>query len=92
MDAVAKLNVAFKTIEILGRISRNYYRSIEATEKYLLTPKVVAERLGHSNTKMTMDIYSHVTSNMQREASLRFENLKPGYYSFLESPDGLSIT
>lgn len=27
--------------------------------------KVVAERLGHSNTRMTLDTYSHVQSNMQ---------------------------
>lgn len=36
MDVAAKLNVAFKTIEILGQILRNYYGSIEATEKYFL--------------------------------------------------------
>ncbi|KWX73545.1 tyrosine-type recombinase/integrase [Paenibacillus jilunlii] len=30
-------------------------------------PKVVAKRLGHSNTKMTMDIYSQVTSNMLKD-------------------------
>lgn len=32
-------------------------------------PKVVSERLGHSNISTTLDIYSHVTPNMQREAS-----------------------
>lgn len=36
MDVAAKLNDAFKTIEILGQILRNYYGSIEATEKYFL--------------------------------------------------------
>ncbi len=31
--------------------------------------KVVAERLGHSNTRMTLDTYSHVQPTMQAEAS-----------------------
>ena len=32
-------------------------------------PKVVAERLGHSTIVLTMDTYSHVIPNMQRNAS-----------------------
>jgi len=32
-------------------------------------PKVVAERLGHASTTMTMDIYSHVTPTMQEDAT-----------------------
>lgn len=31
--------------------------------------KVVAERLGHSNTRMTLDTYSHVQPTMQAEAA-----------------------
>jgi integrase len=31
-------------------------------------PKIVAEMLGHSNISMTLDIYSHVTLDMQQEA------------------------
>ena len=31
-------------------------------------PKIVQERLGHSNINTTMDIYSHVTPTMQQEA------------------------
>jgi len=38
-------------------------------------PKVVAERLGHSSTAMTMDIYSHVLPSLQQEATERLENL-----------------
>lgn len=30
-------------------------------------PKVVAERLGHSTTRLTLDTYSHVTPTMQDE-------------------------
>ncbi|MBA4543961.1 MULTISPECIES: site-specific integrase [Thermoactinomyces] len=38
-------------------------------------PKIVSERLGHSNTRITMDIYSHVLPNMQQEAVDRFEKM-----------------
>jgi integrase len=38
-------------------------------------PKIVSERLGHSNTRITLDIYSHVLPNMQQEAADRFEKL-----------------
>jgi integrase len=30
---------------------------------------VVQERLGHANIAMTLDLYSHVTSDMQRHAA-----------------------
>jgi integrase len=36
-------------------------------------PKVVAERLGHSSTTLTMDVYSHVAPGMQSEATERLE-------------------
>jgi integrase len=32
-------------------------------------PKVVQERLGHANIAMTMNLYSHVTADMQRHAA-----------------------
>jgi integrase len=41
-------------------------------------PKVVSERLGHANISITMDLYSHVTPTMQRQASDRFEKLIEG--------------
>ena len=36
-------------------------------------PKVVAERLGHSSTVMTMDVYSHVLPDMQTAAAQKLE-------------------
>ncbi len=36
-------------------------------------PKVVSERLGHSNTRITMDLYSHVSPTMQRQVSEMLE-------------------
>ncbi|MGH9822448.1 MAG: tyrosine-type recombinase/integrase, partial [Blastocatellia bacterium] len=38
-------------------------------------PKVVAERLGHASTTMTMDIYSHVLPSLQEEATKKLEDL-----------------
>lgn len=37
--------------------------------------KVVSERLGHSSTTMTMDVYSHVMPGMQEDAALRMERI-----------------
>lgn len=34
-----------------------------------VNPKVVAERLGHSSIRVTMDVYSHARPGMQREAA-----------------------
>jgi integrase len=31
--------------------------------------KIVEERLGHANIAMTLDLYSHVTPDMQRQAA-----------------------
>lgn len=36
-------------------------------------PKVVAERLGHASTQMTLDVYSHVLPHLQAEATERLE-------------------
>ena len=41
-------------------------------------PKVVAERLGHSSIKTTLDTYSHVLPDMQKSASDRLGNLLYG--------------
>ena len=36
-----------------------------------VAPKVAAERLGHSDPSLLMNLYSHVTPTMQREAAER---------------------
>lgn len=38
-------------------------------------PKVVSERLGHSTTGITMDLYSHVTESIQRDAIQKAEGI-----------------
>jgi integrase len=35
-------------------------------------PKIVAERLGHADTRITMDRYSHLLPNMQRDTAQQF--------------------
>jgi integrase len=37
-------------------------------------PKVVSERLGHSNVTMTLNTYSHVTPDMQKSTAAKFGN------------------
>lgn len=41
-------------------------------------PKVVAERLGHSTTTLTMDVYSHVLPTMQAEAARTIDRVFSG--------------
>lgn len=38
-------------------------------------PKVVSERLGHSSTTLTMDVYSHVAPGMQEAATAQLETM-----------------
>lgn len=39
------------------------------------SPKVVAERLGHSTVVLTLDTYSHVLPSMQKDASDQLERM-----------------
>jgi site-specific recombinase XerD len=41
-------------------------------------PKVVSEMLGHTRIGTTLDLYSHVTPTMQREAAMAMESLLAG--------------
>ena len=38
-------------------------------------PKIVQERLGHSQISLTLDTYSHVLPGMQEEAALKLDEL-----------------
>jgi len=61
-------------------ISFHDLRHLHAT--YLLElgvhPKVVAERLGHSTVKLTLDTYSHVTPTVQEDAARKLDGLLGG--------------
>lgn len=41
-------------------------------------PKIVSEMLGHATIAMTLDLYSHVTPSMQREAVRELDALLRG--------------
>jgi integrase len=41
-------------------------------------PKVVAERLGHASTNLTLDVYSHVLPNMQKQATAKMSKMMFG--------------
>lgn len=51
-------------------------------------PKVVQERLGHSNITMTLDLYSHVLPGLQREAGEKLEALLFGEVARKENRQG----
>jgi integrase len=42
-------------------------------------PKVVSEMLGHSQISMTLDTYSHVLPDMQRDATAALDRLLGTY-------------
>ena len=41
-------------------------------------PKIASEMLRHSTVAITLDLYSHVTENMQREAARAMDELLGG--------------
>ena len=38
-------------------------------------PKIVSERLGHSNIGITLDLYSHISPGLQEAAAIGFDKL-----------------
>lgn len=68
------LNAAWRTLLRqggLGHVRFHSLRHLHAT--WLLeagvSPKVVSERLGHTNISITLDLYSHVTASLQQQAA-----------------------
>ena len=61
----------------LPDVSSHALRHTNATLLLLegVHPKLVQERLGHSNISMTLDIYSHVLAGMQHDAAAQVEGL-----------------
>lgn len=59
----------------LPSITFHDLRHLHATTLMALgeNPKIVAERLGHSRVQVTLDTYSHVSTEMQRQSANRFE-------------------
>lgn len=61
-------------------IKRIRFHDLRHTHATLLlkagvNPKIVSERLGHSNISITLDTYTHVLPDMQKEAAEKLNNL-----------------
>lgn len=68
-----------RTIEQLG-LRRIRFHDLRHTHATMLLedgvhPKIVSERLGHSQISITMDTYSHVLPRIQKEAALKTDDL-----------------
>jgi len=50
-------------------------------------PKIVSERLGHADTRMTLDRYSHLLPNMQRETARQFGEMLYGKANNMDNHD-----
>jgi len=59
----------------VGNIGPHTLRHTAATDmlRQGLHPKVVSDRLGHSTTRMTLDVYSHVLPAFQTDAAARVD-------------------
>ena len=74
MDGVQVLRLGFsRLLDAAGLPSIRFHdlRHTAATIFFLrgIHPKVVSEMLGHSTISVTLDLYSHVLPNMQRDAT-----------------------
>lgn len=73
------LSIAFATLVKQAGLKVTFHglRHTHATHLFLrkVHPKIVSERLGHSNIGITLDIYSHVLPGMQEEAARHIEEV-----------------
>jgi len=72
------LNAAFHRLTIAAGVPRIRFHDTRHTSATLLLaegvhPKIVQERLGHSDIAMTLNRYSHVTPHMQSAAANALE-------------------
>lgn len=71
---------AFERLIVAAGVPRIRFHDLRHTAATLMLangehPKIVQERLGHSDISMTLNRYSHVTMDMQRDAVDRLERL-----------------
>ena len=83
MYATNLLDRSFTALLERARLPRVRFHDLRHTAATLLLgqgvhPKVVSEMLGHTNTSITLDLYSHATPTMQREAAGAFDRLLLG--------------
>jgi integrase len=80
MYATNLLDRSFACLLQQAAVPRVRFHDLRHTAATLLLgqgvhPKVVSEMLGHTNTSITLDLYSHATPTMQREAAGAFDRL-----------------
>ncbi len=75
----ATVSKRFQEIVCKAGFNVTFHGLRHAHASYLLKqgihPKVVSERLGHSNISMTMDLYSHIAPTLQAEAADKLDKL-----------------
>lgn len=88
LDGVNLLKAFYRFCDSAGlpRIRIHDLRHLQASLLLAagIHPKVVAERLGHAGTKLTMDTYSHVMPTLQREAADVLDRLLGDWESLLQ--------
>lgn len=75
-----RVSWAWRTLREKVGLEDVKYHDLRHTHASLLIaagvhPKVISERLGHSNIQITMDTYGHLMPNAGREAADQFEDL-----------------
>jgi integrase len=70
----------FRRLTAAAGVPRIRFHDLRHTSATLMLennehPKIVQERLGHANIRITLDRYSHVTPSMQRDAAARLDAL-----------------
>ncbi len=75
----ATVSKRFQEVVTKAGFNVTFHGLRHAHASYLLQqgvhPKVVSERLGHSNISMTMDLYSHIAPTLQKEAAGKLDEL-----------------
>lgn len=74
---------AFQAALVRANLPRIRFHDLRHTAATLLLgrgihPKIVSEQLGHSQIAITLDLYSHVTPTMQRDAAAAIESMLGG--------------
>ena len=63
-----------KTLKALGcRFHDLRHTAATLMVKAGVNPKVVSERLGHATVSLTLDTYSHVLPDLQRDAAMALD-------------------
>ena len=68
---------SYKPLLKRAGLPRIGFHDLRHTFASLMMPKVVQEMLGHSRISTTLDVYSHLSPDMQKEAVGRLAALFP---------------